>query len=137
MPVRFDDSGNLLISNMKKLDFEQEYYKCHRLLVNYEKTEDIEGIKYELSKLWFMNSVLEQKIYNDKKVKEKEELFKVRAKILNDFSKYSQFVTSKEKNFNFNKYYEKTPFSDTLTIDKHTIKHTSIAVKNIARAILK
>ena len=137
LPVRFDDSGNLLISNMKKLDFDQEYYKCHRLLVNYEKTNDIEGIKYELSKLWFMNCVIEERLYGKKNIKDREELFKSRAKILNDFSKYSQYVTSKEKNFNFNKYYENTPFSDTLTIDKHTIKHTSNAVKNLAKLLLK
>lgn len=137
LPIRFDDSGNLLIANMKKLDYNAEYYKCHRLLTNYEKTENLEGIKYELAKLWFMNCTLEDKIY-DKGAKsaDREEHFKVRAKILNDFSYYSKFVSQREKGFNFTKYYNSTPFSDVLKVDKHTIKYASQAVKDIARAIL-
>ena len=137
LPVRFDDSGNLLISNMKKLDYNSEYYKSHRLLTAYEKTEELEGIKYELAKLWFMNCLLEEKIYDSKlSKKEKDEHYKSRAKILNDFAYYSKFVLEREKGFNFTKYYNSTPFSDILKVDKHTIKYTSQAVKNIAKAIL-
>ena len=111
--------------------------KCHRLLTAYEKTEELEGIKYELAKLWFMNCLLEEKIYDSKlSKKEKDEYYKSRARILNDFAYYSKFVLEREKGFNFTKYYNSTPFSDILKVDKHTIKYTSQAVKNIAKAIL-
>lgn len=124
-PVQFDKDGNLLIKNMKKLNFESEYSKSHKLLLIYDENNNIEGMKYELSKLWFMNNIIESKIYNEKiKEEDKKELHKVRARILNDFNKYLKVVTSNDNSFNFTSYYNETPFSDaTIKIDKHTIKY--------------
>ena len=70
-PVQFDDDGNLLIQKIDTLDFNAEYAKSHKLLLNYEKFNNLDGIKYELSKLWFMNTVLEKRIYSGK-YKDKE-----------------------------------------------------------------
>lgn len=124
-PVQFDKDGNLLIKNMKKINFEAEYSKSHKLLLIYDENNNIEGMKYELSKLWFMNNILESKIYNEKiKEENKKELHKVRARILNDFNKYLKVVTSNDSDFNFTAYYNETPFSDaTIKIDKHTIQY--------------
>lgn len=133
-PVQFDAEGNLLIKNMKKLDFEAEYSKSHKLLIIYHEQNNLEGIKYELSKLWFMNNVIEKRIYNQKiSDDEKRKLHKARAKILNDFNKYLRIVTYEDKQFNFTEYYNNTPFSDaTIKIDRHTIKHGANLAKLIA-----
>ena len=48
-PVQFDTEGNLLIKKMNKLDFEAEYAKSHKLLMSYEKSGNLEGMKYDLS----------------------------------------------------------------------------------------
>lgn len=132
-PVQFDDDGNLLIKSISKIDFEAEYSKIHKLLINYEKINDIESIKYELSKLWFLNHVLEAKIHDIKFNKEqKNEYYKARAKILNDFNKYLSLVLSKEKSFNFSKYYEDSPFSvAAYKINRSTLKYTGKLLKNI------
>ena len=137
-PVQFDKEGNLLIKNMKRLDFESEYSKSHKLLVIYHEQSNIEGIKYELSKLWFMNTIIEKKIYNQKiSEDDKKKLHKVRARILNDFNKYLRFVTSEDNQFNFTEYYNNTPFSDaTIKIDKHTIKHGANLAKLIAGVLV-
>jgi leucyl-tRNA synthetase len=111
-PVDFDNDGNLIIKNYKKLNFEEEYSKSHKLLMLYANHENLEGIKYELSKLWFMNIVLEKRIYSNPTEEELQKYTKVRARILNDFNKYLNFVLEKEPNFNFTEYYNKSPFSD-------------------------
>lgn len=111
-PVDFDKDGNLIIQNYKKLDFEAEYSKAHKLLMSYAKYSNLEGIKYELSKLWFMNIVLEKRIYSSPTENELIEYNKVRSRILNDFNKYLDFVLNKERNFNFTEYYNNSPFSD-------------------------
>lgn len=133
-PVQFDAEGNLLIKNMKKLDFELEYSKSHKLLIIYHEQNNLEGMKYELSKLWFMNTIIEKKIYNQKiSEDEKKKLHKARARILNDFNKYLRIVAHEDKQFNFTEYYNNTPFSDaTIKIDKHTIKHGANLAKLIA-----
>ena len=37
------------------MDFEEEYAKCHSVIKVYEKANNLDGIKYELCKLWFLN----------------------------------------------------------------------------------
>jgi len=49
-PVKFDKDGNLFISKIKDMDYKEEYSKSHNLLLTYRDTNNIEGIKYELSK---------------------------------------------------------------------------------------
>jgi len=132
-PAGFDDDGNLLIQNMKKINYDLEYSKCHKLLKNYEKTDNYYPMAYELCKLWYMNSLLEEKIYNPKiDLEEKKQLFTIRSKILNDFNRYLPILCEHEKGFNFTKYYNDTPFSDAVyKINHSTIKYSIDLLKNI------
>ena len=135
-PVQFDKEGNLLIQNMNKINYQLEYDKSHKLLKIYSEDNNIEGMKYELSKLWFLNTELEKKIYHSNESKEKkDEYYKIRSRILNDFNKYLKQVQSLDKNFNFTEYYNNTPFSDaSVKIDKYTLHY----VKEIlAKLILR
>lgn len=136
-PIQFDKDGNLLIKSMKKIDFEAEFAKSHKLLLQYENANNIEGIKYELSKLWFMNSLLESKIYKTKADK-RSDLHKARAKILNDFKKYLDLVLAEDGDFNFTEYFDNSPYSDAVyKLSKHTLKYTASTIKDIILNIAK
>lgn len=132
-PASFDADGNLLIKNMKKMDYRHEFEKSHKLLKVYEKDNNIEGIKYELSKLWFINCELEKKIYQSNIGEdEKDKLYVLRSQLLNDFNKYLRVVQSNENGFNFTEYYNDTPFSDaSYKIDKYTIQYGTKLIKNL------
>ena len=56
--------------------------------MQYDKINNSEGMKYELARLYYMNYLLEKKIYSNKYKKKKDANIKVRARILNDFNKY-------------------------------------------------
>ncbi len=133
-PVQFDKDGNLLIKKMKSLDFESEYAQIHKLLLVYSEKNNIEAIKYELSKLWFINILLEKKIYTKGKStnEELDSYHKARAKILNDFNKYIKEVLKNDKEFNFTEYYNDSPFSDASTkINASTLKYSGDLIKSI------
>lgn len=131
-PVQFDNEGNLLISKKLNVDFEKEYNDSHKLLMIYDKSKNYTGMKYELSKLWYLNSLIERKIFG--KPSKNKDLYKARARILNDFNKYLSVVTKNEKNFNFTKYYENTPFNDaTIKIRGTTLKYGIEAIKSLFR----
>ena len=137
-PVQFDNEGNLLIRAIKRLNFREEYGQSHRLLMQYAKVKNLEGMKYELSKLWFLNKVLEHKLYTKKEKKDREELFKVRAFILNDFNKYFDIVITEDRNFNFSVYFDNTPFSDAVyKISGSTLEYTGRAIKDIITGLFK
>lgn len=137
-PIQFDKDGNLFIKNVKKRDYEAEYAKSHKLLRKYEESGNLEGIKYELCKLWMMNSVIEEKLHS----KKFEELpsfaietsaeHKARAKILNDFNHFLKVVLEEEKDFNFEEFFNNSPFSDALIkINKNTIIWSAKLLKTI------
>lgn len=137
LPIQFDSDGNLLVQNLRKLDFEQEYANSHRLLMEYDKTDNYEAMKYELAKMHFLITLLEKKIYKQGKDKSVKEL-KVRARYLNDFKKYLKVVNKQDPSFNFTEYFEQSPFNDAIIkIDKYTLKFGWDALSYMAKSIIK
>lgn len=133
-PVQFDNDGNLLIKNIKKINYEEEYAKSHKLLILYEKNNNLEGMKYELSKLWFMTNLLDKMRYNSKRTSRGEikAINDAKAKIQNDFQKYMKIVLKEEKDFNFDKYYEESPFSDAvIKINASTLRFSKEFIKGM------
>lgn len=123
-PVNFTHDGDLIIKNYRTLNHESEYYKSVKLLKTYKDTGNIEGMKYELSKLWFISEVLIRKINSTRtSLEDRRKYLDLKKKVLNTFSQYLKIVSSMENDFNFVKYYEDTPFSDTkIKIDGATLR---------------
>ena len=115
------------------MDFDAEYMASHKLLIQYEKSNNIQAMKYELARLYYMNYILERKIYHNKFLSNKEKNIKTRARILNDFNKYIKFILKAEPDFNFGEYYKDSIFyPHTVEIKKNTIH----SLKNIISYIL-
>lgn len=122
-PIQFNKDGDAILTN-PIIDFDAEYSASHKLLLQYEKSNNIDGMKYELARLYYLNYLLEKKLYSNKYLNNKKKNIKTRARILNDFNKYMKQVLDKEKDFNFSKYYEDSPFyANTVEVKSHTMKH--------------
>lgn len=119
--IQFDADGNLLI--IKDItDIREEFNKSHKLLMNYDKTNNYEAMKYELYKLWYMNLILERKIYT--KRNPKKEYLDMRANILNDFNKYLKKVNVNDPNYIFSDGYEQSQYNDSIyKIHNNTLKY--------------
>lgn len=109
IPIEINDNGDILLTNPFP-DFDAEYMNSHKLLMQYYKAGNIEPMKYELARLYYMNYILEKKIYHNKFLSNKEKNIKTRARVLNDFNKYIKVVLKAQPEFNFGEYYEKSPF---------------------------
>lgn len=109
LPIQFNKNGDVLLTN-PFVDFDREYSASHKLLLQYAKVGNTEGMKYELARLYYMNYVLERRLYHNKSLKDKEKNMKTRARVLNDFDKYIKYVLEKEPKFNFSEYYENSIF---------------------------
>lgn len=120
-PIEIKDDGDVLLTN-NLIDFDAEYSASHKLLMEYDKAGNIEGMKYELARLYYMNYILEKKLYHNKYLKNKEKNIKTRARVLNDFNKYMKVVLKAEPDFNFGAYYEQSPFyAHTVEIKGSTV----------------
>lgn len=133
-PIQFDDNGDLLIiKNIK--DIEEEFNKSHKLLMSYNKTNNYEAMKYELYKLWYMNLLLERKIFKEKKPSKK--YHDMRARILNDFNKYLKIVNKNDPEYIFSQEYEKSKYNDSIyKIHNSTLKYGIQYAKNLTSLFL-
>lgn len=131
-PIQFEDDGTLLIRKMRDINFQEEYDKSHKLLPTYEKNSNIEAMKYELSRLWFLNQLIEKQKKKTKDKDQLKELNNIRARVLNDFHKYLDIVQKYDKKFNMEEYYKNSPFSDAAySFRPSTLKHVGAITKSI------
>lgn len=139
-PVQFTDDGDLLIKNYKKMDYNQEYQKSHDMIKTYDKSDSIEGVKYELARLWFINTILTAMIYDNPKIsdEERKDYMKIRSWVMNDFVTYNKKIAKKEPKFNFSEYYNTTPFSDVyIKINASTMKFMTNLLKDVLKIVVK
>ena len=132
-PVQFNDEGDLLIKKKEKIDFQSECNKSKKLRPNYVKYNNLEGLKYECCKLWYMNVILLKLLDNkDLSDSDREDLNLYRSKVLTEFPLYLKEIQKIDKNFNFSYYYENTPFSNTkVKIKGSTIKYSLDLLRKI------
>jgi hypothetical protein len=128
LPIKMNSDGDLLIRNsriMTPSDFETEFARSHKILLTAEKSNNIETMKYEVAKLWFLNLTIENKLKSRTTKNTHDDFNKARAKILNDFSKYLKVIQEKDDKFVFGKYYEDSEFNIYETkIDNKSIQMT-------------
>lgn len=130
--VRFNEEGDLILKNPKQIDFVMEHRKSKKLFPTYKKNGNLDGMEYELCKLWYMNIILLKKIETEKNKEKKEKLYDIRSKILNEFNLYLNEVTKLDPTFNFDKYYQATPFgNETIKISGSTIKYSTEYLKRL------
>ena len=134
IPIKINTKGDLLINRFKKMDYEAEYAKAHKLLVEYDRANNTEAMKNELAHLWSMMIQIENKLYGPKDIDsvERRKLFKARAKMIGDFKKYMPLVQKSDPQFDFGTYYSNSPYSDdTIKVSNSTINGLLRMVKTI------
>lgn len=134
----FNRKGDLFINNfLKKKDYQSQYMEAHRLLVEYDKSKNIDGMKYELAKLYFLSNKIQEDLIVAKRDKTNaKKLTDIRARVLNDFHKYIKVVLKSDKHFNFSNYYQRSEFSDdSIVIKSPTLKYTGKYAKDILRML--
>ena len=134
LPISITDKGDLIIKLYKSL--EEEYQEAHRLLKDYGES-NLEGIKHELARLFYINSAIEKKI---KKMEKDDENYKkfidLRARVLNDFKKYFKIVIEKEPDFNFSEYFQKSEYyNGNIIIDNSILKFTGNLIKKFLKSL--
>lgn len=133
-PIEFDKEGNLIIYKARTgtLAFGDEIDDSVQLLESYRNQSNIEGMKYEIAKLWYINDCIEKKLKKRLSNDQYKELIDNRSVCLNSFKYNLEYIMKSEKGFNFSDYYNSTPFSDnSVKITSNTIDYTIKMIKGI------
>lgn len=136
-PIEFDKDGNLIIYKCStgNIDFDEEIDNSVTLLETYRNTNNEEGMKYELAKMWYIIAELEKRMKKrNVPVDEYNKLVRQRSIAMNVFKTNFKHMSSLDKNFNFAAYYNSTPFSDNgVKITNSTLRYGLSAIKRIVR----
>ena len=129
LPLRFGKKGDLYVDLPRNL--EREYQDAHMLLTSYNE-DNTSGIKHQLARLFYLNTILEKRIRKSKvDDKQYKKYVDLRARVLNDFKRYIKVVMIREKNFDFEEYYKNSEFyTKTVKVDRNTMKYTGKLIKD-------
>lgn len=129
--IQFDTEGNLIIKTA--LDIEKEYQDAHRLLLLYDDNNNIDGMKYEIARLYYLSHRADD-LLASRLVKDKAKIRSTRARILNDYNKYLNVILQNDPDFIATEYYKTTPYYDyEIKIKKTTIDYIIQYAKDIAK----
>jgi hypothetical protein len=85
--LSLDSDGNILITKHESADFNTIFHNSHLLLREYEKVGNIDGIKYELCKLYMMVSIINEKYVHTTSILvskyKKQDMTKLKSFIMN------------------------------------------------------
>lgn len=128
--IEFDKDKNMIIN--QKIDIVREYKNSHRLVMTYLKNDNIEGLKFEACRLYYLNYLIDKKLNNpliSKSNYKKTTYNNLKSNTINDLNRcYNKFP----KDFNFGEYYNNSDFSYYSSyIDNTTIKGISSIIKKL------
>lgn len=119
-----DGDGNLLITKRDGLNYNSIFHNSHTLLKAYEKVNNIDGMKYELCKLYMIVTIINEKYIHSTSLftsKEKrQQMIQLKSFIMGDFHKYLNIILKNDTEFNFNEYFSNTKFG----IESYKINNT-------------
>jgi hypothetical protein len=134
--VDIDEDGNVLIKKNFKADIQQYFNNSLKFIKTYHSSDNIEGVKKELAKMFFINELIEIKyIYNDKITDEEKVDYRkyvnLRASVLSTFKTYLKYVMTKESDFDFDSYYEDSKYAQVAKIKRSQIRGVRKLLKTI------
>ena len=136
IPFGFNTKGDLYV-NLPK-DLQNEYNEAHKLLYMYDQN-NINGIKHELARLFYLNGIIEKRLKKLKKEdKQYKELIDLRARILNDYTTFFKVIKEVEPDFDFSEYMKNSEYyNKTINIDGVTLKYSGLYIKKAIKDFLK
>lgn len=135
IPIGFTKKGDVYIDTKK--DLEAEYQEAHKLLTVYDES-NLQGIKHELARLFYVISIIDRRVgkIDDRSSVEYKDLIKLKARAMNDFTKYMKIVNKEEKNFDFQEYLKHTEYYDkTMIIGNDTLKYSGSFIKKAIKLL--
>lgn len=135
LPIEIDKNGDVVIHKLGSPDYPSIFAESHKLLLSYDKAKNLNGIKYELAKLWTCIKGIEAKLYGKNKqieASERKKLIDTRALMINDFKKYLKLILENEPDFNFEHYYKDSDYNNnTIRLTRNSLKGIVLLVKSL------
>lgn len=118
--LKFDKNGNIVIRRREYDQLDTHFRQSLKLIKAAEKAGNLDTVKYELCKIYYMISLIDRH-YLGRKTSEKSEkvrkdMINLRAVMINVMHQHLKYVSTMDPQFNFQSYYASTKYGDDTTI---------------------
>ena len=118
--LKFDKNGNIIIRRREYDQLDTHFRQSLKLIKAAEKAGNLDTVKYELCKIYYMISLIDRH-YLGRKASEKSEkvrkdMINLRAVMINVMHQHLKYVSTMDPQFNFQSYYASTKYGDDTTI---------------------
>lgn len=123
--LRFDKEGNIIITRREYDQLDSHFKSSQKMIKACEKAGNIEGVKEELSKIYYMIHLINDQYLSNKTAPKsdvvKKDMIDLRSVMMNVFQQHLTYVTKLDPKFNFQSYYDGSKYGKDTTIPKATI----------------
>lgn len=118
--LKFDKNGNIIIRRREYDQLDTHFRQSLKLIKAAEKAGNLDTVKYELCKIYYMISLIDRHYLgrksNDKSEKVRKDMINLRAVMINVMHQHLKYVSTMDPQFNFQSYYASTKYGDDTTI---------------------
>lgn len=118
--LKFDKNGNIVIRRREYDQLDTHFRQSLKLIKAAEKAGNLDTIKYELCKIYYMISLIDRHYLgrkaSDKSEKVRKDMINLRAVMINAMHQHLKYVSTMDPQFNFQSYYASTKYGDDTTI---------------------
>lgn len=118
--LKFDKNGNIVIRRREYDQLDTHFRQSLKLIKAAEKAGNLDTVKYELCKIYYMISLIDRHYLgrkaNDKSEKVRKDMINLRAVMINAMHQHLKYVSTMDPQFNFQSYYASTKYGDDTTI---------------------
>ena len=118
--LKFDKNGNIVIRRREYDQLDTHFRQSLKLIKAAEKAGNLDTVKYELCKIYYMISLIDRHYLgrkaSDKSEKVRKDMINLRAVMINAMHQHLKYVSTMDPQFNFQSYYASTKYGDDTTI---------------------
>lgn len=133
--IKFEKDGSIRLTRREYDQLDQHFKQSLRSIRAFEKADNLEGVKGELCKIYYMIELINQyylspKVKSSDRVKAdlKKQMMDLRSVLMNVFKQHLKYVTVREPQFNFQTYYDHSKYGKDIEIPKAVLSDVGKAL---------
>lgn len=133
--IKFEKDGSIRLTRREYDQLDQHFKQSLRNIKAFEKADNLEGVKGELCKIYYMIELINRyylspKVKSSDRVKAdlKKQMMDLRSVMMNVFKQHLKYVTVREPQFNFQTYYDHSKYGKDIEIPKAVLSDVGKAL---------
>lgn len=133
--IKFEKDGSIRLTRREYDQLDQHFKQSLRNIRAFEKADNLEGVKGELCKIYYMIELINRyylspKVKSSDRVKAdlKKQMMDLRSVMMNVFKQHLKYVTVRESQFNFQTYYDHSKYGKDIEIPKAVLSDVGKAL---------